>query len=248
VSCVGWLPTRTPGLTLAIRAAGDRGLTSHLPQMRPVFAPSSDTLFRLCLGLAAAAIVAGPVALMLWVRTPYVTKQFNPVDQPVAFDHRHHVRDDGIDCLYCHYEATRSPYAGAPPTSVCMNCHSQVWPEAERLAPIRASWFQDRPLRWQRVHQVPAFVYFDHSAHVSHGVGCVECHGRVDLMGQVYAVAPLTMQWCLDCHRDPDPHLRPLREVTNMEWVPSGSRREVGAEVRRQLQVEPPVHCSGCHR
>jgi hypothetical protein len=216
--------------------------------MRPLFTPRSDTIFRVCLGLAAIAIGSIPLSMILWARTPYVTKQYDPVDQPVAFDHRHHVRDDGIDCLYCHYEATRSKYAGAPPTSVCMNCHSQVWQQSKRLAPVRASWFGDEPLRWRRVHQLPDFVYFDHSAHVSHGVGCVECHGRVDLMGRVYAVAPLTMQWCLDCHRSPEPHLRPLDEITNMEWTPPRSRDELGTELRQQLGVAPPSNCIGCHR
>ena len=217
--------------------------------MRPLFQPSSDTLLRVSLFAGASIAVAVPIAMMLWVRTPYVTREDDPVDQPVAFDHRHHVRDDGIDCLYCHYEATRSPYAGVPPTAVCMNCHAQVWQESRRLEPVRASWFDDRPIRWQRVHQLPGFVYFDHSAHVSHGVGCVECHGRVDTMGRVYAVAPLTMQWCLDCHRDPDPHLRPESEITDMEWRPARSRREIGAEIHAQLHVAPPVEsCSGCHR
>ncbi len=158
------------------------------------------------------------------------------------------MRDDGIDCLYCHYEATRSKYAGVPPTAVCMNCHSQIWQESARLAPVRESWFQDRPMRWRRVHQLPQFVYFDHSAHVSHGVGCVECHGRVDLMGEVYAVAPLTMQWCVDCHRDPAPYLRPKSEITRMSWVPDGPRREIGDAIVRELHVDPPVSCTGCHR
>jgi hypothetical protein len=216
--------------------------------MEPLFPSWSDTVFRLCLVLAAAGILSVPIALMLWVRTPYVTRTEDPVEQPVQFDHRHHVRDDGIDCLYCHYEATRSKNAGAPPTALCMNCHSQIWQESARLAPIRDSWFSERPLRWERVHQLPQFSYFDHSAHVSHGVGCAECHGRVDLMGQVYAVAPLTMKWCLDCHRDPDPHLRPTSEITNMEWAPSRPRRDIGAEIRVQLHVEPPVNCTGCHR
>jgi hypothetical protein len=216
--------------------------------MRPLFPPWSDTVFRLCLALAVVGVLTIPTSMILWVRTPYVTKEDNPVEQPVQFDHRHHVRDDGIDCLYCHYEATRSKHAAVPPTSVCMNCHSQVWQKADRLARVRESWFSDQPLRWRRVYQVPQFVYFDHSAHVSHGVGCVECHGRVDLMGQVYAVAPLTMKWCLECHRDPDPHLRPQTEITNMEWTPTRPQREIGAGVRAQLHVDPPVHCTGCHR
>jgi len=202
----------------------------------------------LCLVVAALGVFSIPVSMMLWVRTPYVTKQDDPVDQPVIFDHRHHVRDDGIDCLYCHYEAERGKFAGAPPTSVCMNCHSQVWQESARLAPVRESWFNDQPIRWQRVHQLPEFVYFDHSAHVSHGVGCEECHGRVDLMGQVHAVAPLTMMWCIDCHANPDPHLRPPSEITNMDWSPERPRAEIGAQVREQLHVNPPTNCTGCHR
>lgn len=216
--------------------------------MRPLFPVWSDTVFRLCLCVAAAGIVVVPTLTILWARTPYTTKEREPVQQPIVFDHRHHVRDDGIDCLYCHYEATRSKYAAAPPTSVCMNCHSQVWQESTRLEPVRASWFDDQPLHWRRVHQLPGFVYFDHSAHVSHGVGCAECHGRVDLMPEVYPVAPLTMEWCLGCHRDPDPHLRPLSEITNMEWNPTRPRREIGAKVRRDLNVAPPVECTACHR
>jgi hypothetical protein len=216
--------------------------------MRALFPPWSDTVFRLGLGMAAAGVVGAPIMMMLWVRTPYVTGQGDPVDQPVAFDHRHHVRDDGIDCLYCHYEAERGKYAGVPPTAVCMNCHSQIWQESSRLAPVRASWFDNRPILWKRVHQLPQFVYFDHSAHVSHGVGCAECHGRVDLMGQVHAVEPLTMQWCLDCHTDPAPQLRPNSEITNMEWSPDRPRREIGEAIVRDLQVDPPVSCTGCHR
>jgi hypothetical protein len=216
--------------------------------MRPVFPPWSDTLFRVGIAVVVATAVLVPTAAILWARTPYTTQEGEPVQQPIAFDHRHHVRDDGIDCLYCHFEAPRSKVAGVPPTSVCMGCHAQVWQESSRLAPVRHSWFTGEPLRWHRVHQLPEFVYFDHSAHVSHGVGCVECHGRVDLMGAVYPVAPLTMSWCLGCHNDPDPHLRPLSEITNMEWEPEGSRRAAGAAVRAALHVAPPVSCTGCHR
>jgi hypothetical protein len=216
--------------------------------MRPLFPPWSDTVFRLCLALAVAGVLSIPVCTMLWVRTPYVTKQDEPVDQPVLFDHRHHVRDDAIDCLYCHYEAERSKFAAAPPTSVCMNCHSQIWQGTDRLRPVRASWFEGQPLRWRRVHQLPQFVYFDHSAHVSHGVGCVECHGRVDRMAEVYPTESLTMQWCLDCHRDPDPHLVPQSEITSMEYSPDRSRRELGANIRRERHIDPPVSCTGCHR
>ena len=222
--------------------------TTRGAPMRALFPEWSDSLLRLCLLLAAVGIVAVPTAMMLWVRTPWVTRQGEPVEQPLQFDHRHHVRDDGIDCLYCHYEATQSKYAGAPPTAVCMNCHGQVWQESARLAPVRASWLQRKPMSWLRVNQLPDFVYFDHSAHLSHGVGCMECHGRVDTMGQVHAAAPLTMQWCLDCHEDPAPHLRPASAITQMDWTPDRSRRAVGEEVARDLHVDPPLSCTGCHR
>lgn len=216
--------------------------------MAALFPPWSDTIFRIVLVAIGATAVIVPFAMMIWVRTPYTTKQGFPIEQPIAFDHRHHTHDDGIDCLYCHYEARRSPNAGVPPTSVCMGCHGQIWQEAQRLEPVRASWFSGEPIRWERVHRLPEFVYFDHSAHVSHGVGCDECHGRVDRMPEVYAVAPLTMNWCLDCHRDPAPHLRPVDEVTNAEWRPQGSRRTAGEAIVRELHVDPPVSCTGCHR
>jgi hypothetical protein len=196
--------------------------------MKPLFPRWSNTVVNMGLLVAGAAIVGAPTLLMVWVRQPYVTGEENPMDQPIAFDHRHHVRDDGIECRYCHYEAWRSPNAGVPPTSVCMNCHSQVWVDSDRLRPVRASFFTGEPIRWNRVHQLPGFVYFDHSAHVTHGVECTICHGHVELMSQVYAVEPLTMRWCLDCHRDPASH--------------------IGADVAARFHVQPPTSCTGCHR
>src|SRR4051812_19524135 len=178
--------------------------------MNPLFPRWFDHVVRPALLVGGVTALAIPAVLIGWVRTPYVTGQFNPRDQPVQFDHRHHVRDDGIRCEYCHYTAARAPVAGVPPTALCMNCHSQVWNDSPLLAPVRRSYFTGEPLRWLRVHSLPDHVYFDHSAHVTRGVGCVSCHGRVDRMAQVYQVAPLTMEWCLDCHRDPDARLRPL--------------------------------------
>jgi hypothetical protein len=169
--------------------------------------------------------------------------------QPIKFDHRHHVRDDGIDCLYCHGAAMHGAYAGVPATSVCMNCHSQVWPASPELRRLRDSYFDHKPIVWQRVNNLPLHVFFNHSIHLAKGVGCVTCHGRVDLMGQVYQAESLLMGWCLDCHRHPTGHLRPPDKVTDMEWTPSPrTQDEVGREIQEKLHVRPPTDCTGCHR
>jgi hypothetical protein len=208
----------------------------------------SNSLFRFTLAALALGVIAIPLALMAWVRTPYATGQQEPLVQPVKFDHRHHVRDDGIDCVYCHSEATRSAFAGVPPTSLCMGCHGQIWTQSPELAAVRASWVEDRPLAWQRVNALPEHVYFNHSIHVKKGVGCVTCHGRVDLMAQVFQVEKLSMDWCLDCHRAPERYLRPPEKVTDMEWRPERPQLVVGREVAARLGVRSIVDCSGCHR
>ncbi|MBI4508122.1 MAG: cytochrome c3 family protein [Deltaproteobacteria bacterium] len=191
-------------------------------------------------------VVGIPTALIIYVRTPYVTGQFFPVDQPVEFDHRHHVQDDGIECRYCHFDAERSAVAGIPPTEVCMGCHGQIWNNSPVLEPVRRSHFSDRPIPWNRVHDLPDFVYFDHSIHVNKGVGCVTCHGRVDQMVRVYQVAPLTMGWCLDCHRSPERHLRPKELVAVMNFRQADSRaREALAQ---RYGVRRLTHCTACHR
>src|SRR5207237_390956 len=147
---------------------------------------------------------------MIYVRTPFYTQQQDPVDQPVQFDHRHHVGDEGIDCRYCHYLVEKSPAAGVPPTSLCLNCHEQIWNKSPKLAPVRESYFADRPIVWNKVNKLPHFVYFNHSIHVRQGVGCVTCHGRVDEMAQVEKAQSLAMGWCLECHRHPDGARRSL--------------------------------------
>jgi hypothetical protein len=215
--------------------------------MNALFPEWTNSLYRVGIGLALVSIVLVPVLLMTWVRTPVVRGEKKPIIQPVDFDHRHHVRDDGIACSYCHYEAERSPYAGVPPTSLCMNCHSQIWNAADLLAPVRESYFNGLPLVWQRIYSVPDFVFFNHAIHVNRGVGCVTCHGRVDLMPSVYRVQSLTMGWCLDCHRNPAPHLRPLDEVQNLEWE-SKDQPEIARRLIRELGIKPPTDCWGCHR
>jgi hypothetical protein len=216
--------------------------------VKALFAPSANSIFWLAIGSIAVAVVALPAALIGWARTPYATGQEQPQSQPVKFDHRHHVRDDGVDCLYCHGGAERTPFAGVPATALCMGCHNQIWPESPEVAPVRQSYFDGRPLHWNRVNALPDFVYFDHSIHVNKGVGCVTCHGRVDQMGQVYQAEPLTMRFCLNCHRAPEKHLRPLDKITDMEWKPTRPQEEVGRELREQLHIRSVVDCSGCHR
>ncbi len=167
--------------------------------------------------------------------------------QPVEFSHKLHAGDLGIDCRYCHSTVERASFAAVPPTQVCMNCHRAVKPDSPRLAALRDRVADDRPIPWIRVHTLPDYVYFDHGAHLAAGVGCSSCHGRVDQMTRVTQVEPLTMGWCLDCHRDPGRQLRGTAEVTQMDWKPAADQpiRLLAATGR---EVHPPVHCSGCHR
>ena len=210
--------------------------------MAALFPPWTNTATRVVLAGVVVAITGGLAAPMIYARSPYATGESDPLLQPIPFDHRHHVHDDGIDCLFCHDKATTSPYAGVPGADRCMGCHAQIWNDAALIAPIRDSVATGKPIRWQRVHSLPDFVYFDHSVHVTHGVGCVTCHGRVDEMAAVVQTQRLTMHWCLDCHRNPEPNLRPTTEITNMTWAPMDSPMSPRPEVRRL------THCSTCHR
>jgi hypothetical protein len=216
--------------------------------MTALFSPRSNATFKLVLGvlLGGAALTIG--ALMLYQRTPYGTGQLHQIAQPVQFDHRHHVQDDLIDCRYCHSSVEKAASAGIPSTELCLNCHSQIWNKSPLLDVVRASWFAGKPIEWTRVHQLPDFVYFNHAIHVNKGVGCVECHGRVDRMAAVEQVQPLTMGWCLDCHRDPNPRLRPREEITNMAWTPDGDPVALGKELAKKYDVEPRTSCYACHR
>lgn len=230
------------------RSGPERRAKSSKQDMPAPFPKWSDSLLRVVLVAVAIVVVGLPVFAMIWVRTPYVSAVGDPVAQPLEFDHRHHVADDGIDCRYCHDLVERSPYAGVPPTSRCMNCHNQIWNESPPLKELWTSYFGNRPIRWVRVHRLPGFVYFDHSIHVNKGVGCETCHGRVDRMARVYQVAPLSMGWCLDCHRAPERHLRPRDAITAMGWTPQGSQEQLGRALKRSYNVREITNCSACHR
>jgi hypothetical protein len=193
--------------------------------------------------LIAAVLGAVPVyllALLYLAGSPRTTDVGYEPSQPVPYSHALHAGELGLDCRYCHTSVERAASATIPPTATCMNCHATIFPDSDKLAAVRASHRTGMPVPWVRVHDLPDYSYFDHSAHVNAGVGCIECHGRVDRMEVVRQVEPLTMSWCLDCHRDPAPRLRPPAEVTNMTWRP-------GAD-HATREVAPSEDCSRCHR
>ncbi len=204
---------------------------------------------RIPLAIAVGAPV-GAIALIFavwyWFSPKFTDVGYAPT-QPVPFSHRLHATDLGMDCRYCHYTVEQGPYAAIPPTAVCMNCHETVGKDSPRLIEVRRSWETGEPIPWVRVHMLPDYAFFDHSAHLAQGVGCVECHGRIDQMPVVSQEEPLSMSWCLDCHRNPGPSLRPADvSVTDMAWdAPEGHDLEVS---RTGREVTPPMHCSGCHR
>jgi len=216
--------------------------------MSLLFRPRHNTAAQISLFVAAAGALGGLGGLLVYVRTPYARGMQDPVEQPIQFDHRHHTRDEGIDCRYCHNTVDKSPSAGLPPTQLCLNCHSQVWNKSPLLEPVRQSFFQNKPIQWTRVYRVPDFVFFNHSIHVNKGVGCVSCHGRVDLMPAVEKATTLTMAFCLDCHRHPEKNLRPLSEVVNMTWEPEGDPDEAGKILAEKNQVHTRISCTTCHR
>jgi hypothetical protein len=185
---------------------------------------------------------------MVYVRTPYYERKNDPVEQPVQFDHRHHVADDRIDCRFCHQTVETSASAGYPSTETCMACHAQVWNESQLLDTVRASYFSGTPILWERVHRLPQYVYFNHAIHVSKGIGCAECHGRIDQMPLVRQTEPLTMGWCLDCHRDPVPRLRPRDEVTNLAWTANDTPNLNRQQLAHDYDVHTRTACTTCHR
>ena len=187
--------------------------------MAQVFDRSSNALARANLVLTGLIVIALGVALNSLQRSPWVTKQGQRPDQPVPFSHKHHVEGLGLQCQYCHTSVEKSSYAGIPPTKTCMNCHSQIWTDAQLLEPVRQSWATGASINWIRVHDLPDYVYFNHEIHVNKGIGCASCHGRVDEMPLMYEENTLQMEWCLNCHRNPAVNLRPTSEIYNMAWA-----------------------------
>jgi Cytochrome c7 and related cytochrome c/Class III cytochrome C family len=218
--------------------------------MAQIFSRAADAYLRVALLLAGAAVVGGLLLAGGLVRSDYLTRVGIAVAQPVPFSHRHHAGELGIDCRYCHDQVETAATAGYPPTHTCMTCHSQLWTNAEALAPVRQSFTEGRPLRWNRVHDLPDYVYFNHSIHIDRGVGCSECHGAVDTMNRVYQAETLHMSWCLDCHRNPAPHLRPPGQVFNLDWQPGSDHAAWAHRRMAELDIEPRNldSCYICHR
>jgi len=186
--------------------------------MPQIFERSSNALARMSLVLTGLIVIALGVTLDQLQRSPWVTRQGQRPDQPVPFSHKHHVQGLGLQCQYCHTTVEKSSYAGIPPTRTCMNCHAEIWTNAQLLDPVRQSWYTGNSIPWTKVHDLPDFVYFSHEIHVNKGIGCESCHGRVDEMPLMYEQNTLQMEWCLDCHRNPAKNIRPTSEIYNMAW------------------------------
>jgi hypothetical protein len=195
--------------------------------MAQVFDRSSNALARFSLVLTGVIVIALGVTLDNLQRSPWVTRQGQRPDQPIPFSHKHHVEGLGLQCQYCHTQVEKAAYAGIPPTKTCINCHAQIWTNAELLEPVRQSWATGASIQWIRVHDLPDYVYFNHEIHVNKGIGCASCHGRVDEMPLMYQQNTLQMEWCLNCHRNPAVNLRPTSEIYNMAWAGPSSDKPV---------------------
>ena len=218
--------------------------------MPQLFRPYADSIARIVL-ISIVVVPFLAIGIAYWVmRSNYITDQTIALNQPVPFSHVHHVGDFGLDCRYCHTGVETSPVAGVPPTHVCMTCHSQLYTQTAMLAPVRESLADDRPIRWNKVNKLPNYVYFDHSIHIAKGVGCSTCHGAVDRMPLMRQAEPLTMGWCLNCHRDPTPYLRPQSAVFDPDWKPPEDQAERGRKllVKYLIDNKHLTDCSVCHR
>ncbi|HQX80478.1 MAG TPA: cytochrome c3 family protein [Vicinamibacterales bacterium] len=219
--------------------------------MSQIFPKSANAAVRSSLfAVLTLVLFLGWVGFTL-MRSSWLTKQSEYVEQPIQFSHAHHVGGVGLDCRYCHTSVEKSSFAGIPPTKTCINCHSQIWANAPILEPVRASFRDDTPLKWKRVTDLPDFVYFNHQIHVKQGVGCATCHGPVDKMPLITQATSMLMEWCLECHRAPEKFLRPRAEVFNMAYEAPANQIELGLRLKKEYNVAGIEHmtsCSVCHR
>lgn len=200
------------------------------------------------LAVGVVVVVIGIIAFFWYYGSPKYTDVGYRPTQPVPYSHKLHAGDLGIDCRYCHTNVEKSAVANVPPTQTCMNCHTVIKKNSPNIAPVKKSWETGTPIQWTRVHMLPNYAYFNHSAHVTSGVGCESCHGNVAQMEVVEQKKPLSMSWCLDCHRNPVSNLRPLDEVTTMGYQPPSNQIEYAQRIINERNINPPTDCSGCHR
>lgn len=215
-----------------------------MAQIFPEWANKLQTYAAVVSGL----LVVGVVGFFWYYGSPEYTDAGYRPEQPVAYSHKLHAGDLGMDCRYCHSSMEESGSANVPATQTCMNCHKLILTESERLLPVRESLATGIPIRWVRVHNLPDYAYFNHSAHLAAGVGCSSCHGNVAEMNEVMQTVPLSMGWCLECHRRPGPHLRPQGQLTDTKWTPPEDQERFAEQVIREKGIDPLVDCSGCHR
>src|ERR1700694_3655748 len=216
--------------------------------MPQIFHRSTNTISKVSIiggGIVVASLIVAAYALD---RGSFATDVAVVKEQPVPFSHKHHVADDGIDCRYCHSSVEVSAVAGIPPTETCMSCHSQIWTNAQMLEPVRESFRSGKSLEWTRIHDLPDFVYFNHSIHVSKGIGCATLHGRVDQMPLTYKVNTLYMQWCIECHRNPAQFVRPRDQVFSMTYQYPENQLELGAGLVKEYKIQSLTDCVTCHR
>ncbi len=215
-----------------------------MPQIFPEW--TNKAPLYLVAGIGVVALVV-PILIWYYFSPEFTDVGYRPV-QPVPFSHQLHAGELQLDCRYCHAQVEVSSVASVPPTQVCMNCHQLVTRDSEKLAVIRDSMESSLPVEWIRVHKVPEYAYFDHSVHLAAGVGCSSCHGDIRSMEVVTQMEPLSMAWCLECHRNPAPHLREKDQITNTTWKPGKNQLAFAAEVIAERRIQPPEDCTGCHR
>lgn len=218
--------------------------------MAQLFPRSANDLARISLIAIVVLLAAVAWGASVYVTSNYETGRGEFIHQPVPFSHEHHVAGLGIDCRYCHTSVEKAAFAGIPPIATCMNCHKQIWTNAQLLEPIREAYRTGVPVQWQRVNDLPDFVYFNHSVHIAKGIGCSTCHGPVDRMPLMRQEATLRMQWCLQCHNDPARFVRPRDQVFSMDYQPppAAEQRALGARLVKQYDIQSLTSCSTCHR
>ncbi len=219
--------------------------------MAQIFNKSANNIAKISMVMVVVLAGVAGFAFTQISRSSYLTGRYLEKQQPVQFSHKHHVGDDGIDCRYCHTSVETTASAGMPSTQTCMNCHTQIWADSPYLEPVRASFRDNKPIEWERVHDLPEYTYFNHSIHVAKGVGCSTCHGQIDNMPAVYQENTLQMEWCLACHRNPENFIRPKSEIYNMKWQDGDLDTAERAKLKADYKIrsrEMMTSCSTCHR